>query len=135
MKRTFSLAGAAGAVWAALAGASVWAQVPEAEEEPVPPEYVSPSEAGQIDEEKLDRFADAYIAVEAIQSDTQKALEAADDPREEHKLRADAEGKIIEAVERSGLELEEFNRIAERMSQDRELRLKIADRVRQRRQI
>jgi hypothetical protein len=134
MKRTFSLAGTAGAVWAALAGASVWAQVPEAEEEPVPPEIVSPSQ-DQIDEEKLDRFADAYIAVEAIQSDTQKALEAADDPREEHKLRADAEGKIIEAVERSGLELEEFNRIAERMSQDRELRLKIADRVRQRRQI
>ncbi|HEX7116507.1 MAG TPA: DUF4168 domain-containing protein [Steroidobacter sp.] len=135
MKRTFSLAGAAGAAWAALAGALLWAQVPEPEEEPVPPEYVSPSEAGQIDEEKLDRFADAYIAVEEIQSDTQKALEAADDPREEYKLRADAEGKIIEAVERSGLKLEEFNRIAERMSQDRELRLKIADRVRQRRQI
>lgn len=129
MKRMFSLVGAA----ALMASASALAQVPQPEEEPVPPEIASP--AGEIDDEKLDKFADAYIAVEAIHSDTQKALEAADDPREEYQLKADAEGRIIEAVERSGLELEEFNRIAERMSQDRELRLKIADRVRQRRQI
>lgn len=121
---------------------SIWApgeaQIPCPQTEPVPAETVSPlTRPGKahLEEEKIDRFADAYIAVEAIQTNAAQKLRRTEDPQKAFEVKADAEGEIIEAVERSGLKLDEFNEISEMMAADRELRLKIADRVRERRNL
>lgn len=143
MNDTKSISGAQRAVLAVVLcmaiSMHVAAQVPQEQAEPVPPELIPPAQSGaeaaQLEEEQIDRFADAYIAVEEIHTKVAEELSATDDPETASEVRAKAEGSIIDVVERSGLELDEFNRIAELMTVDRDLRLKIADRVRERRRI
>jgi hypothetical protein len=101
---------------------------------PVPAEIFPPSSI-QVDDRQIDQFADAYLVIEEIQSDAKEELSRTTDPKQENEVKASAETKIIEAVERSGLRLEQFNRISELMASDSELRAKIADRVEKRRRI
>ncbi|MGH8176382.1 MAG: DUF4168 domain-containing protein [Steroidobacter sp.] len=109
------------------------AQVPT---EP-PPQTATPvlPEAAPLQEEKLDQFADAYLVIEEIHTEAVAELNSTEDPAAAHHIKAKAEGKIIQAVERSGLKLDEFNQIAELAAVDDALRMKIADRVDKRRRI
>jgi hypothetical protein len=113
------------------------AQAPPGRSEPVPPEIAPPvpADSAQIEEQKIDQFAQAYIAVEEIHTRATRELDTVEDPEVASRLKADAESRIIQAVERSGLKLDEFNQIAERMASDRDLRLRIADKVRELRRI
>lgn len=124
---------------AALLMGAATAQVPEQPGEPVPPEIVPPmpadADSAQLEQKKIDQFAQAYIAVEDIHTQAEQELEKVDDPKRAEQVKASAEDRIIQAVERSGLKLDEFNQIAERMAQDRELRLRIADKVKELRRI
>lgn len=116
-----------------LVSASAQVEEPPA----VPPETVTPppQEVAPLADEKIDQFADAYLAIEEIHAQAAAELEHAPDSQSANEVKANAESRIIEAVERSGLRLEEFNQIAELMTIDMELRAKIADRVEKRRQI
>jgi Domain of unknown function (DUF4168) len=118
-----------------LVTSNVFAQVPADKLEP--PDAVSPlpPDAAPLEEEKIDQFADAYVVIEEIHTQAVADLENADNPDEASAIRASAEGKIIHAVERSGLQLNEFNQIAELMSVDPGLRARIASRVAERRRI
>lgn len=116
--------------------APVYAQLDEPPAAP-PPESVTPppEEVAPLEDKKIDQFADAYLAIEEIHAKAAADLEQAPDSESANAVKADAESQIIEAVERSGLRLEEFNQIAELMAVDVELRAKIADRVEKRRRI
>lgn len=120
----------------ATSTALVHAQV---EDPPIapPPESVTPppEEVAPLEDQKIDQFADAYLAIEEIHATAAAELEQATDSKAANEVKANAESKIIEAVERSGLRLEEFNQIAELMAVDVGLRAKIADRVEKRRKI
>jgi hypothetical protein len=102
-----------------------------------PPESVTPPppETAPLEDKKIDQFADAYLAIEEIHAEAAAELEQTPDAASANAVKANAESKIIEAVERSGLRLEEFNQIAELMTIDLELRARIADRVEKRRRI
>ncbi len=115
---------------------SASAQVDEPPASP-PAESVTPpsKEVAPLADEKIDQFADAYLAIEEIHAQAAAELEHATDSKSANEVKANAESRIIEAVERSGLRLEEFNQIAELMTIDMELRAKIADRVEKRRRI
>ena len=106
-------------------------------EEPVspPPENISPPppEVAPLEDKKLDQFADAYLAIEQIHVKTASELKQTQDADAANKVKAQAEARIIEAVERSGLRLDEFNQIADLMVLDADLRQKIASRVQERR--
>jgi hypothetical protein len=114
----------------------VSAQVEEPPATP-PPESVTPppQEVAPLEDKKIDQFADAYLAIEEIHAKASAQLEKTSDPEAANKVKAEAETQIIEAVERSGLRLDEFNQIAELMAVDLALRARIADRVEQRRKI
>jgi hypothetical protein len=114
-----------------------WAQVEEPPATPPPAESVTPTpkEVAPLEEKKIDQFADAYLEIEEIHAQAAAELKQTTDSETANKVKAEAETKIIEAVERSGLRLEEFNQIAELMAVDVALRAKIADRVEQRRRI
>lgn len=103
---------------------------PPAESVTPPPEEVAP-----LDEKKIDQFADAYLAIEEIHAKAAEDLKSTTDPESANKVKADAETQIIQAVEQSGLRLDEFNQIAELMAVDVQLRAKIASRVQERRRI
>jgi hypothetical protein len=106
-------------------------------EEPAspPPESISPPapEVAPLEDKKIDQFADAYLAIEEIHVQTASELKQTEDADAADKVKAQAETRIIEAVERSGLRLDEFNQIADLMTLDADLRQKIASRVQERR--
>jgi restriction endonuclease Mrr len=93
------------------------------------------SELAPLQEEKLNQFADAYLAVEEIQNKAAAELERETDPVQAHEIEAQAETHMIQAVERTGLQLQEFNQIAEAASLNPELREVIIRRVEERRRI
>lgn len=115
-------------------GSTAAAQVPE---EPTPPSTATPmpQEAVPLEDEKLDQYADAYLDIEQIEREASAELEQAENPAAADAIKKKAEGDIIEAIERSGLRLEEFNQITEIAMLDDSIRLKIADRVEKRRRI
>jgi hypothetical protein len=117
---------------AMLASASAFAQ---SEEPTVSPEQSAAPNAASSQEEKIDKFADAYVVIQEIETQAVTQLEAAESAETAYAIKAKAEGQIVEAVERSGLKFEEFTRIAKLASIDEALRMKIADKVEQRRRI
>ena len=148
------------AVRAALVGAAsmvvavTWAQAPEPQSTvptPSAPDespIVSESDANsanndmtsgtqaqgaQIDEQKIDQFADAYVAVQKIQTDAAAELDSTiGDPAKQQATQAKVETEMIAAVERSGLKLEEFNGIVQTMTADANLRARVVAKIRER---
>jgi hypothetical protein len=88
--------------------------------------------AGPIEDKKIEQFADAYLAVQTIQQKAASELQTAKDPQQADKVKATAESDMIAAVERSGLQVPEFNRIVERMASDTEVRSRIAAKLQER---
>jgi hypothetical protein len=88
--------------------------------------------AGPIEDEKIEQFADAYLAVQTIQQKAASELQSAKDPQQADKVKATAESDMIAAVERSGLQVPEFNRIVERMASDTEVRSRVAAKLQER---
>jgi cytoskeletal protein RodZ len=88
--------------------------------------------AGPIEDKKLDQFADAYMAVQTIQQKAATQLQTAKDPQQADKVKATAESDMIAAVERSGLQVPEFNKIVERMASDTEMRSRVAAKLQER---
>ena len=114
---------------------SVSAHVP-AEPSP-PPEAVAPTphEAAPLEEEKINQFADAYLAVEEVHSKTAAELKTTTDPAAANEVRANAEAQVIQAIERTGLQLQEFNQLVEWCALDPGLRKVVASKVEERRRI
>ncbi len=88
--------------------------------------------AGPIEDKKIEQFADAYLAVQTIQQKAAAELQSAKDPQAADKVKATAESDMIAAVERSGLQVPEFNRIVERMASDTEVRSRVAAKLQER---
>ena len=113
----------------------VAAQVPADKLEPPDAVAPLPPDATPVEDEKIGQFAEAYVVIEEIHTQAVADLDRTRDPEQASEIRSSAEGRIIRAVERSGLALDEFNRIAELMSVDRGLRERIASAVAERRRI
>ena len=121
-------------ILAAGSGSMSVAQMPSAE---VPPPSATPVplEAAPIEDKKLDQYADAFLDIEQIKVKASAELEKIKDPSTAVAIKEKAEGAIIEAIERSGLKLDEFNQITEVAAVDNNVRRRIADRVEKRRRI
>jgi hypothetical protein len=86
-----------------------------------------------IDEQKIEKFADAYVAVQNIQSQAAKELDSSSaDPAKQQQTQAVVENQMIAAVEQSGLKLEEFNSIVQTMTADADLRARVVAEIRER---
>ena len=141
---------------AAAVAAASWSVIPAAlsqQEEELPPasmpDETAPAEqstppaaatkpapgataAAPLDDKKIEQFADAYIAVQTIQKKAASDLQTATDPAQADKVKAAAETDMIAAVERSGLQVDEFNRIVETMASDTNVRSRIAAELQER---
>lgn len=85
-----------------------------------------------IEDRKIEQFADAYVAVQAIQQQASTELQNAADPAQADKVQATAEANMIAAVERSGLQVAEFNQIAQTMAVDTDVRSRVAAQLQKR---
>jgi hypothetical protein len=110
------------------------AAAPGATTEPAPSSATDTTgaTAGPIEDKKIEQFADAYLAVQTIQQKAASELQSAKDPQQADKVKATAESDMIAAVERSGLQVPEFNRIVERMASDTEVRSRVAAKLQER---
>jgi hypothetical protein len=88
--------------------------------------------AAQIDQRKVEQFADAYVQVQTIQQKANAELESATDPAQAEEVKTTAQSDMIAAVERSGLQVEEFNQIVASMAADPELRSRVSAEVQKR---
>lgn len=119
-------------ILAAGSGSMAIAQVPN---EAVPPPSATPPppEAAPLEDKKLDQYADAFLGIEKIQVEAAAELDKAENAAAAMAIKEKAEGAIIDAIERSGLKLDEFNQITEVAALDDTVRRRIADRVEKRR--
>jgi hypothetical protein len=105
---------------------------PGAATEQATPGAADSTTAGPIDDKKIEQFATAYMAVQTIQQKAATELQGAKDPAAADKVKATAETDMIAAVERSGLQVPEFNKIVERMASDTEVRSRVAAKLQER---
>jgi hypothetical protein len=132
---------------AALTASIGWTQqepatTPEPATQPSPPESTSPQATTPsatpqatvaLDDQKIEKFADAYVAVQKIQTEAAGELDkSASDPTKQQQAAAAVETQMIAAVERSGLKLEEFNGIVQTMTADADLRARVVAKIRDR---
>lgn len=99
---------------------------------PAPGATTDNATAGPIEDKKIEQFADAYMAVQTIQQKAAAQLQSASNPEQADKVKAAAESDMIAAVERSGLQVPEFNKIVERMASDTEVRSRVAAKLQER---
>lgn len=135
----------------AIAAPAAWAQVqdppPPAEEYPSPAQESTqtPSQAAEapeapsstaaatpITDQKIEQFADAYVAVQTIQEKAASELQTAKDPAAADKVKASAESDMIAAVQKSGLQVDEFNQIVETMTANADVRERVAAKLQER---
>jgi hypothetical protein len=88
--------------------------------------------AAQIDDQKIEQFADAYVAVQTIQQKAAADLQSATDPEQAAKVKSTAENQMIAAVERTGLKVDEFNQIVQSMASNTDVRSRVAAKLQQR---
>lgn len=88
--------------------------------------------AAPIDDKKIEQFATAYVEVASIQRNASAELQSANDPAKAEEVKANAESAMIAAVERNGLDVNEFNRIVETMAADDNIRSRVAAKVQER---
>jgi hypothetical protein len=104
-------------------------------QESVPGEQAAPgtpAASAQIDDKKIEQFADAYVAVQTIQQKAASDLQSASDPAQAAEVKSKAENQMIAAVERSGLKVDEFNQIVESMASNTEVRSRVAAKLQER---
>jgi hypothetical protein len=106
---------------------------PSATQAPRGAQAPTQQQSATVSEEKIDQFAEAYVAVEGIQSQAAQQISSAADQEAANAVKVNAETEMIKAVERSGLKVEEFNEIVQAMTSDVELRNKVVSKIEQRR--
>jgi hypothetical protein len=72
------------------------------------------------------------VAVQSIQHKVASDLQKTSDPSEADKVKSSAQTDMIAAVERSGLQVEEFNQIVQSMAADNDIRSRVAAEVQKR---
>lgn len=138
---------------ATAAAPAAWAQVQEpatpaqeypspATESQMPPASDTPSArqapqgnsaaSANISDEKIEQFADAYVAVQTIQEKAASDLQTAKEPAQADQVKAKAETDMIAAVEKSGLGVDEFNQIVETMTANADVRERVAAKLQER---
>ncbi|MDT8895296.1 DUF4168 domain-containing protein [Halomonas sp. I1] len=78
-------------------------------------------------DQQLQKFADASQEIAVISQDYTQQLQGAEGEEAQQAIREEANGKMIEAVEGSGLEVETFNSIGQAIQQDPELMKQVQD--------
>jgi Domain of unknown function (DUF4168) len=100
---------------------------------PTSPDLAAKSAGATLDDQKIEQFADAYVAVQKIQTEAASEIDKSSaDPAQQQQTQAAVENQMIAAVERTGLKLEEFNGIVQTMTADADLRARVVAKIRER---
>lgn len=109
----------AGALALGVAGAGIGAGAAIAQE--TAPE-AAPMPGQQFEQPKLKSFAVAFLEVSKVNQQYQPQIQATSDPQEQQRIRDEAGGKMVQAVENTdGITVEEYSQIIASAQTDPEL--------------
>lgn len=83
--------------------------------------------ADDIDSDELEKFAKAYKDVEKIRTSYVEEAGSTDDPQEMAEVQMSMQEEMIDAVEETGLDIGTYNKIAQVLPYDEDLRNKVED--------
>jgi hypothetical protein len=96
------------------------------------PQQNQPMTPPDFSQQKIEAFADAATEVQRVQTDLDSKAKAAQNPEEVTQLRQEAQQEASQAVEDSGLSVDEYTAIAQAASEDPDLYAMIVDLMQQR---
>ncbi|MGX5915671.1 DUF4168 domain-containing protein [Aliidiomarina sp. Khilg15.8] len=127
LKRTFALSAIAAALFSMPALAQQDQQQQQQQQQQRAQQQMEQMANEPVTDEQLEQFAAALDDIESINDDFVAQLEQAETQEEAQELQIAAQSEMVEAVEDSGLTVEEYNAIAYRMQNDPEIQEKIED--------
>lgn len=83
--------------------------------------------AQDFSDQQLQQFADASQEIAVISQEYTQRLQAAEDEQGQQEVRAEANDKMIEVVEGSGLDVETFNAIGQAIQQNPEMMQRVQE--------
>jgi hypothetical protein len=83
--------------------------------------------AQDFSDEQLEQFAGASQEIAVISQDYTQRLQEAEDEQSQQEVRAEANDKMIEVVEESGLDVETFNAIGQAIQQNPEMMQRVQE--------
>ncbi|WP_373182236.1 DUF4168 domain-containing protein [Halomonas campaniensis] len=130
MKRMTALFAAA-LLSAGLMSAVAHAQQDSAQQDPAaaPEQPQAAAPATDFSDEQLEQFADASQEIVVISEEYTERMHAAEDESSQQEVQMEANDKMVEAVEESGLDVDTFNAIGQAVQQDPELMQRVQEKV------
>ncbi|MFO7647728.1 DUF4168 domain-containing protein [Halomonas campaniensis] len=130
MKRMTALFAAA-LLSAGLMSAVAHAQQDSAQQDPAaaPEQPQAAAPATDFSDEQLEQFADASQEIVVISEEYTERMHAAEDEASQQEVQMEANDKMVEAVEESGLDVDTFNAIGQAVQQDPELMQRVQEKV------
>lgn len=98
-----------------------------AAEEPEMPDEPSPDEVPEVSEEQIEDFVDAYTALNEVREDYNQRLTETDDQEAARELQLEANEAMVEAIESTGMDPEEYQQVATAVNADPEVRDRVTE--------
>ena len=116
---------------AALLSAGLMSATAHAQQDPAAPTEQPQAAAPMMDisDQQLQQFADASEEIVVISQEYTERLQSAEDEASMQQVQMEANDKMIEAVEESGLDVDTFNAIGQAVQQDPELMQRVQEMV------
>lgn len=109
---------AAAALLMALPFAAAQAEEGQDQQYTPPP---AQQESLEVSDAMLENFAEAVTTVQAVQQEYSAEIQSTQDAAEAQSLREEAQQKMVNAVEDTGLSVSEYNLISQRLQSDQAL--------------
>lgn len=83
----------------------------------------------QYSEAQIEQFAAAFVEVDTIRQEYTTSIGAAEDQQQAQALQQEAQTKMAEAVQGSGLEIQIYNSIAQQLQSDEALQQRVMEHI------
>ena len=90
------------------------------------------AEDQDFDDQTLEQFADAYVEVGEIHREYSEQLQGADQTEDAQQLQQEANDEMVDAIQNSGLEVQEYSAVAAALERDPEMREEVVEMIEQR---
>lgn len=109
-------------VTATSAFAAQEGQAQQQQQQAAAPQQAQPIE---VNDEQLEQFADAQASVNEIRVDAMTKLKNSEDPKEAQEIQQQANQEMVDAVQDTGLSVEDYNLIARAVQNDTSLQSRL----------
>ncbi len=100
-------------------------QPPQEEAQPMPEQQ----EAPDVSDAQIDAFVEAHVNVNDVREEYTERLQQAEDQEEAQQLQQEANQAMQEAIEDSGMDIEEYEEVAMAVNADPEVRDDVMERL------